>query len=81
MDDFHHHLLRLYGCQHVLAQGLCLDGVAEFLCYFVADIGVEQSSAHVLEGFGYVYFGDFTFTFENFERALKSLAEVFEHNF
>ena len=73
MDYLHHHLLRLYGGKHILPQGLGLHGVAEFLCYFVADIGIEQSSAHVLEGFGYVYFGDFTFTFENFERALKSL--------
>ena len=79
MDYLHHHLLRLHGCQHVLPHGLGLHAVAELLCDLVAHVRVKQGAAHVLEGFGNIDFGDFAFTFKNLERALQSLAEVFEH--
>ena len=80
MHDFHHELAGLHACEHVLAQGLLLDGVGELLGYFIVDVGVEQGAAHVFEGFGHVDFGDAAFTFQYFERPFESFAQVFKHN-
>ena len=74
MYDLDNHLLRLHGSEYVLANGLLLHVIAELLCNFVADIGIEQGSADVLHGLGNVYLGDFAFTLEYLERPFKSFA-------
>ena len=71
VDNLHHHLLRFHRCQHIGAQSLFLYPVAEFFRDLVADVRVEQRPANLLDGFGYVYFGDFPFTLEYLERPFK----------
>ena len=73
MDDLDHHLLRLDGGEDVLAHGLDLHPVAEFLRHLVADIGIQQGPADVLKGLGYVYFGNPAFALQNLEGPFKSL--------
>ena len=73
-DDLDHHLLRLDGREHVLSEGLVLDGVAEFLRDLEAHVGVQQGLADVLDGLRDVDFGDLAFAFEDLERPLQSFA-------
>ena len=74
MDNLHHHLTGLYGCEHVLAQGFCLYGVGEGFRNLKVYVGVEQGTAHVLKGFGNVYFGYFALAFKELEASLKAFA-------
>ena len=64
----------------VLPERFLLDIVAEFLGHFVGHVCVQQGAAYVFQGLGNVDLGDFAFTFEYLERALKPFAEIFEHN-
>ncbi len=52
VDDLDHHLLGTDGLEHVLADGLLLDFVAESLGDLVTHIGIEEGLAHVLHGLG-----------------------------
>ena len=62
MNDLDHQLLWLEGIDHVLSQRFLLHCVGECLGHLVVDIGVKQRAAHILEGFGNVYFRDAAFT-------------------
>ncbi len=79
MDNLHHHFARLYGCEHILSQSLCLYGVGEVLCYLVVDVGVKERSAHVLQGFRNVYLCYFALPLQELEAAFEPFAEVFKH--
>ena len=81
VGNLHHHLLRLHGGEHVGAHSLVLHAVAEVLGHLVADVGVQQGLADVLDRFRYVDFGDFPFTLQYLERPLQSLTQVLEHSF
>ena len=74
MDYFDHKLLWLDGVDYVLSQRFLLDGVGKRFGYFVVDIGIEEGAAHVLEGFGYVDFGNLALAFEYLEAAFESFA-------
>ena len=67
MYDLDHHLLRLDSGKHVLAHRLDFHAVAEFLGNLVADVGIEESLADVLDSLRDIYLGYFSFTFENLE--------------
>ena len=74
VDNLHHQLAGLDGGQHVLSHGLCLDGISKVFGHLVVDVGVEQGFAYVLQGFGYIDFGDFAFTFQYLERPFEPFA-------
>ena len=71
MDYLDHHLLRLDGSKDILSHSLYLYPVAEFLCDLVADIGVKQSPADVLQGFSDVDLRYPSFASQYLERPLK----------
>ena len=50
-----------------------LDAVAEVLRDLVADVGVEQRPADVLQGLGYIDIGNLPFALQNLEGPLQSL--------
>ena len=77
--NFHHKLRRLQCRQHVLPKGFLLHSVGESLCHLVVDVGIKKRTAHILKSFGYIDFGDFAFTFEYFEGAFESFAEIVKH--
>ena len=74
MDNLDHEFAGLDGVNHIHAQGLGLYLVGKLFCHLEVDVGLQQCAAHILEGFGYVDFGDFTFTFQYLETSFKSLA-------
>ena len=79
MDNLNHELRGLHSREHVLAKGFLLHRVGECLSHLVVDVGIKESTAHILESFGYVNFGDFAFTFEYFEGSFESFAEIVKH--
>ena len=79
MYDLDHHLLGLDGCEHVGAHGLLLYPVAEVLGDLVGNVGVEQGTANLLEGLGYVYFGYLAFALQYLEGTLQSFGKVLKH--
>ena len=74
VNDFHHQLLWLDGCEDVLPHGFLLDGIGERLCHLVVDVGIEQGATHVLQRFGNVYLGYLAFAFQYLERPLEPFA-------
>ncbi len=74
MDDLYHHLVGLDGIEHVASERLGLYGVGKLFGYLIVYVGVEQSSAHVLERFRYVDFCDFALTLQKLEAAFESFA-------
>ena len=70
-DDLGHHLSRLDGFEHVLAQGFLLHFVGEGLGNLVVDVGVDQRAADLLERLRDVDLGDAPLAFENFERPFE----------
>ena len=74
MDNLHHQLARLYSRYHVLTQRLRFYRIGKLLCHAVVDIGIKQGTAHVLQRFRNVDFRDFSLSFQQFERPLKSFA-------
>ena len=70
--NLHHQLARLYGRQHVHAQGFLLDGIRKLLGHLVVHVGIQQCAANVLHGFRHIDFGDFSLTFQYLERPFKS---------
>ena len=72
MNHLDHELSGTQGCEHVHAQSLLLNGIGELLGNLVVDIGIKQGLAYVLQGFGNVNFGDFTFTFQYLKGPFKS---------
>ena len=73
VDDLDHHLLRLDRGEDVLSHRLGLDAVAEVLGHLVADVGVKQCPADVLQRLGNVYVGNLSFALQYLEGTLKSL--------
>ena len=67
VDNLDHQLTRFNGCENVLTEGFLLHCVGEGLGYFVVYVGFEKCLAHILQGFRYVDFGDFSFTLEYFK--------------
>ena len=67
VDDLDHHLLGLDGSEHVLSQGLLLDGVGKLLGDLVIDVGIQQCATHVLQRFRYVYLCDFALALQYLE--------------
>ena len=74
VHNLHQQLRGFDGGEDVLSQRFLLDGVGEAFCHLVVDVGVEEGTADILQGFCHVDFGDAAFTFENLERAFKSFA-------
>ena len=70
-DDLGHHLSRLDGFEHVLAQGFLLHFVGKGLGDLVVDVGVDQRAADLLERLRDVDLGDAPLAFENFERPFE----------
>lgn len=79
VNDFHHQLSRLYTGQYILAESLLLHLVGEGFGHFIIDVGVEQGTTYILEGFGYIDLGDAAFTLKYLERPFKSFAKIFKH--
>ena len=69
--DLGHHLAGLHRLQYVLPQRLLLHFVGERLGYLVVDVGVDQRTANLLEGFGDVDLRDAALAFEDFERPFE----------
>ena len=69
--DLGHHLSGLHRLQYVLSQRLLLHFVGERLGYLVVDVGVDQRTANLLEGFGDVDLRDAALAFEDFERPFE----------
>ena len=74
VDDLDHHLLRPDGLEHVLADGLLLDLVAETLGDLITDIGVKECLAHVLHRLGDIDFRDAALALDQAERVFQPLA-------
>ncbi len=74
MDNLHHQFLGLDGIDNILAHRLCLDGVCEILGHLEVDVGIKKSTAHFLEGLGYVYFGNFALSLQDLKATFKFLA-------
>ena len=79
VHNLNHELTRLHAGEHILAESLLLDSVGEAFGNFIVDVGVDKRTAHVFKCFGYVDFGDATFTLQYFEGTFKSFAEIFKH--
>ena len=79
VGDLHHHLLGLHGGEHTCAYGLVLHLVAEVLGHLVAHVGVQEGLADVLDGLRHVDFGNLSFSLQDFERPLQSLAQILKH--
>ena len=73
VNYLHHQLTRLNGREHVHSKRLLLHRVGELLRHFIVNVGIEQRTAHVLQGFRNVYLGDFAFTFKYLKRPFKSV--------
>ena len=67
VDDLDHQLAGVNGVDHVLAHSFGLDVIDEFLGDGVADIGVNQRSAHFFQGGCYIDFGDAALSFQDLE--------------
>ena len=72
--DFHHHLVGLHGEQHILTECFGFHLVGKGLGDLVVHIGIEQCLAHLFERFGNIYFGNFSLTFQYFERPFEAFA-------
>ena len=73
MDDLYHELLGLQRVDHVLTKSFLFYGLDEVVGDFIVDVGIHQGLADILQGFGYVDFGNSAFAFENLERAFEAL--------
>ena len=67
VNQLHHQLAWLHGCQNIHAECFFLHLVGEFLGNFIVNIGIEECTAHILHGLSHVDFGNFTLTLQNFE--------------
>ena len=74
MNKLHHKLSRLHRREDVHSESLFLDIIRKCLGNFIVDIGVEQSTAHVLHCLGNIYFCDLAFTLQYLERAFQAVA-------
>ena len=81
VHDLHHHLLGLHGREHVGADGLVLYAGGKVLGHLITYVGIQEGLADVLDGFGYIDFGDFSFTLQYLERPFQPFAQVLEHIF
>ena len=62
VHNLNHQLSGLDALNHVAADCFGFDFVGEFFCYGIADIGVEQGTAHCFHRFGNVDIGNATFS-------------------
>ena len=72
VDDLDHHLLRLHRGEDVGADGLVLDGVAEFFRDLEADIGVQERLADIFYRLCDVDFGNLSFALQYLEGSFQS---------
>jgi hypothetical protein len=73
VHDLHHHLFRFHGIEHILTQRFLFDGLGKFLGGLVVHVGIEQGTTHLLQGLGYIYFGNPALTLQYLKRPLQSV--------
>ncbi len=74
MDNLDHELAGFDGVDYVHTQSLGFNLVGKLFCHLEVHVGFKKCTTHILEGLGYVDFGDFAFTFQYLETSFKSLA-------
>ena len=74
VNDLHHQLARLNGCEHVHAHGLFLDRISKCFGYFIVDVGIQKGTSDIFEGFGNIDLSNLAFAFKDFKTTFQSVA-------
>ncbi len=74
MYNLHHEFTRLDGIDYILPHGLALHLIGKLLGNLEVNVSFQQGTTHILKGFGYIDFGDLTFTFQYLEAPFEPFA-------
>jgi hypothetical protein len=79
MDELDEVLLGREAPQHLLAEGVALDGLDELLDDADVDVGLEERQAHVAQRLLDVLLGDLSLAAQLAPQAVELLAQGVEH--
>ena len=69
MDNLHHQLAWLHGCEHIHTHRLLLHSICERLGYLIVNVGIQQGTTNILKCLSNIDFGDFSLTFKYLKRS------------